>query len=90
MRRSIADLFDLPKDVIMDLPRITLVGWMQLLVENHRGIVSFSSDLLVISCSGGFIRVSGRDMEISSIDHEEMLICGQIGAVEFARDGVDG
>ncbi len=89
MRKGIADLFDLPKDVVMDLPRMTLIGRMQLVVENHRGIVSFTSDLLVIGFSSGLIRVSGKGMEISSIDHEEILIVGEIRSVEYVGGGVD-
>lgn len=89
MRKSISDVFDLPKDVVMDLPRMTLVGRMQLVVENHRGIVSFDSDLLVVGYSSGIIRVSGKQMQISSIDHEEILIMGKIGLVQFVEGGVD-
>ncbi len=89
MRKGISDVFDLPKDVVMDLPRMTLVGRMQLVVENHRGIVSFDSDLLVVGYSSGIIRVSGKQMQISSIDHEEILIMGKIGLVQFVEGGVD-
>ena len=33
---------DLPVDVLMDLPRITLVGQIHIYIENHQGLLVFS------------------------------------------------
>ena len=35
---SVAELFDLPADIVAGLPRIELIGNGQLQMENHRGI----------------------------------------------------
>ena len=39
-----AKILDLPQDVVQDLPRITMIGNVQLYVENHRGVLHFSSE----------------------------------------------
>lgn len=86
MTYSVPDIFDLPKDVVLDLPRVTVVGDRQVLVENHRGIVSYTQRLLVVGYSRGRISFRGTDLEISVIRHEEILIEGAIEAVEFQSD----
>lgn len=88
MRRSLADIFDLPKDVVLNLPRLTMVGQVQLLVENHRGVVSFAGDHLVLGHKSGRIRIHGSDLTIASVDEDEVFVTGRIESVEFEGDGV--
>jgi len=83
VRQMLAELFDLPKDVVLDLPRITLVGNFQLTVENHRGVALYRREQIVIGCSGGRISISGRDLEIGYIYREEIAIAGHIQRVEI-------
>ncbi len=33
---------ELPQDVMMDLPRITMIGHIHIYIENHRGLITFS------------------------------------------------
>ncbi len=33
---------DLPQDVMMDLPRITMIGQLHIYIENHRGLLAFT------------------------------------------------
>lgn len=86
MRRSIIDLFELPKDVILDLPRLTVVGREQLMIENHRGIASFDTECVIVGFRGGQIRVTGQQMKIASIDEEEILLAGSIDCIAFSGE----
>lgn len=45
-REYIADTMALPKDVVMDLPRVSLCGDKEIFIENHKGILEYSSDVL--------------------------------------------
>jgi hypothetical protein len=35
---------EIPPDVMMDLPRITMVGRLHIYIENHRGLLLFSDN----------------------------------------------
>ena len=39
---SVAELFDLPPDVVAGLPRLELVGNRQLYLEHHTGLLAYS------------------------------------------------
>ena len=39
---AVAELFDLPADVVAGLPRLEMVGGRQLYLEHHTGILSYS------------------------------------------------
>ena len=41
---SVAELFDLPADVVAGLPRLELVGNRQLYLEGHSGLLSYGAE----------------------------------------------
>ncbi|UUZ85508.1 sporulation protein YqfC [Paenibacillus sp. P26] len=78
-----AKLLDLPQDVVMDLPRMTLIGNMQLYIENHRGVLHFSSDELKLALSKGRLEVYGKRLVIRAIFSEEVFIEGTIQDIKY-------
>ena len=42
LRKWVTKNMELPQDVMMDLPRITMIGHIHIYIENHRGLITFS------------------------------------------------
>ena len=51
LNRVMADFLEIPRDLVMDIPKLTLIGRNELYIENHRGIIEFQADLLRINLS---------------------------------------
>lgn len=83
LNKIAAQLLDLPQDVALDLPRVTLIGDVQLYIENHRGIIHFSSDTLRLALPKGKVEVSGRELVIRAILPEEIFIEGVIEGLKY-------
>jgi sporulation protein YqfC len=86
MRKWTADILDLPQDVAYDLPRMIMIGDCQLYIENHRGVLHFSSEQLKLKLSKGELEVNGTDLIIRTIWTEEVFIEGKITSVRL-KDG---
>ncbi len=56
---TVAELFDLPADVVAGLPRLEMVGSRQLYLEHHTGILSYSDQQIDANTAGGVLRVKG-------------------------------
>ncbi|MCR8631425.1 MULTISPECIES: sporulation protein YqfC [Paenibacillus] len=78
-----AKLLDLPQDVALDLPRMTMIGNLQLYIENHRGVLHFSSERLLLALPKGKLEVQGTQLVIRAILTEEVFIEGIIGEIKF-------
>ena len=78
-----AKLLDLPQDVVTDLPRITMVGNMQLYIENHRGVIHFSNEQLKLGLTKGQLEVVGHNLTIRAILSEEVFIEGVIREIKY-------
>jgi len=78
---SLAELFDLPADVVAGLPHLEMVGSRQLYVEHHQGILSYSGECIDINTAHGVLRVEGRGMELLAMTGEELRLGGRIDRV---------
>jgi sporulation protein YqfC len=81
--RALADFLEIPRDLVLDIPKLTLVGREELYLENHRGIIQYNPGLLRINLSRGFLEIEGRNMEIKALMPEELHIIGQIISVRY-------
>lgn len=83
IKTNFSEILELPKDIILDLPKITLVGNLQLYIENHKGIVEYGSLRIRINTNAGILRILGKNMVIKTIVTEEIIIVGEIESIEF-------
>lgn len=83
VKQMIANTIDLPKDVMMDLPRITMIGQIHIYIENHRGLVAFSDNEIRLQLSNGQLSIRGEKFVIKTILPEEILLEGEIVSVSF-------
>lgn len=79
-----AAAFDLPRDVIAGLPRLELIGDRQLRMENHKGILSYGRQEICVSGGKMIVRVRGENLDLKAMNALELLITGEIAAVELA------
>jgi sporulation protein YqfC len=76
-------VIDLPPDVTLDMPRLTLIGNQRLLIENHRGVIHFTNEELKLEIHNGVIELLGSGLMISTISLEEILIEGRIDELKY-------
>jgi len=82
-RTALAETFELPKEILLDLPRVTLIGNLQLYVQNHRGIVEYADQVIRISVNGGELIIKGERLVIKNVFSEEIYIEGSILSLDY-------
>ena len=80
---KMAQIFSLPADAVAGVPRLELTGDRQLRVECHRGILAYDPREIHIGGGKVTIRVRGVGLELKVMNRLELLITGQIFAVEL-------
>lgn len=78
-----AELF--PREVTSNVPRITLTGHERLHVEQHRGLIDYEPENIVLRTSCGLMRVAGAGLSFSLYTEGEALIMGRIDSVSFQQ-----
>lgn len=82
---TVAELFDLPADVVAGLPRMEMVGSRQMYLEHHAGILAYSEEQIDVNTPEGILRVRGERLTLTAMTAEELRIGGAIAAVEWVR-----
>lgn len=83
MKNWIMKQMQLPADVMMDLPRITMIGQLHIYIENHRGVLRFSNQELRLLLKHGQLLIKGDHFVIKTILPEELLLEGRIDQVIY-------
>jgi len=77
-----AQVFDIPGQVV-GLPRVELIGRGELRMENHRGILAYGEEEILVSGGGMVLRVVGSGLELKAMTAGELRITGTISALEL-------
>lgn len=82
-REKFAELLELPKELVLNIPRITMAGNGDMMIENYKGLVEYDQSRIRISTGPGTVRIAGRGLVIREITSEDVIISGDIHTVEF-------
>ena len=82
-KNHIADSAQIPKDVSMGMPILTITGDSELCVENYRRILEYTSERIRIKTRTGYIKIDGNRLTIIYYSNDDMKIIGKIGTIEY-------
>ena len=80
---NVSEALELPKDIVMDLPKVVLIGNIQLNISNHKGIIEYTQNTIRINSSIGIFKIEGENLELKTILLEEIIIIGNIEKIEI-------
>lgn len=73
----------LPEDALLREARISMTGGKRMLIENHRGLMSYSDTSVEVLTGEGKLSVLGSGFIIQAMREKDLLICGKIRNVEW-------
>ena len=73
---------ELPGELAEGVPRLTMTGDREVLVENRSELLSYSAETVEIGCGRTRLRIIGERLMLRAMDREELLISGKIFGVE--------
>ena len=80
---KIIKAFDLPEDLFLGLSNISMLGNRELYISNHRGILSYGQEEIIILVKEYQISIKGKSLGIVSYTKEDLTIQGYIRSMEF-------
>lgn len=83
IKEKISEVMNIPEELITDSPKIEFDSNKRMWVENYRGIVEYSDDLVRINTADFILVIKGNSFVISSITLDDLCIEGNIASVEY-------
>ncbi|TEB07218.1 YabP family protein [Pelotomaculum schinkii] len=83
VKRQFSEAMELPGDVVLNLPKIIMIGNIQLFIENHRGIIEYTTEGVRVSVGEGEVAVVGENLMLRNILPDELCVEGKIRSLSF-------
>ena len=80
---NIISTLDLPKDLFLGLSEISLLGNRELYLSNHKGILSYGQNEIIILIKDYQVQIKGKQLSIVSYGKDDLMIQGYINSMEF-------
>lgn len=76
-------LLEIPKEVSSTDPKITIMGFNEILIENYKGILEYQEFYIRISTHIGIININGFNLGLNEMSSEDIMITGKIESLDF-------
>ena len=77
-KSKVSEKLNLPISAILGDPLVELTGKSKIRVENHKGIVKYTSDEVRLNTVLGTLVIKGKGLVMNSLITEEILLEGEI------------
>ena len=78
-----AEKLELPKEIMLDLPLISITGKEEITIENHKGILAYHEEAIRVGTKAGTLRITGKDLRIKQLTADTLVIIGVLAGVEY-------
>lgn len=79
----VSKFLEIPREVISDVPKITITGFDEILIENFKGILEYEDFFVRISTSLGNININGFNLKLNQMTDDDILVNGKIENIDF-------
>lgn len=76
-------VLEMPKEITSSEPKITILGFNQMLIENYKGILEYQEFFIRLNTYIGIININGFNLNLSEMTTDDILITGKIESVDF-------
>ncbi len=81
------DRLDLPEESMPGETVVEIAGHRRVLIEHHAGVTQYGSERICVKVRYGCIHICGRQLELTRMTREQLIISGCIDSVSLERKG---
>ena len=88
--RKLDEILEIPVELSTDNPKITIVGFERVLIENYRGILEYQEYFVRLNTYIGIININGFNLQLEEMTTDDLLVTGKIDSIDFESTTEDG
>ena len=88
LMEKFSEVLELPKELVLDLPKLTMVGNGDMMIENYKSIMEYGTARIRLNTGLGVVKITGSGLLIKEITSEDIIISGEIYGLEFVNSGI--
>ena len=76
-------LLEIPQEVSSNVPKLTIIGFEKMLIENYKAILEYQEFYIRISTYIGILNINGFHLNLNEMTTDDLIITGQIEGIDF-------
>ncbi len=81
--RKIDKLLEMPEEICSDIPKITIKGFNEMIIENFKAILEYEEFYIKISTYIGIININGYELNLEEMTTDDLKVTGKIESFDF-------
>ena len=82
---KIDEFLEVPREISSVDPKITIIGFDEMLIENYKGILEYEEFYIKINTSIGNINVNGFNLNLEQVTEDDIAVKGKIESIDIER-----
>lgn len=82
-QNKINNLLEIPQEVSNNIPKVTITGFEQILIENYKTILEYQDFYIRLSTEIGILNINGFRLDLKEMTSDDLLITGKIDSIDF-------
>ena len=82
---KIEKILEIPQEVCSNVPKITITGFEELIIENFKGILEYEEFFVRINTHIGIININGYQLGLENMSNDDIKVTGKIESLEIER-----
>ena len=82
---KVSKFLEIPREIISDVPKITVTGFDEILIENFKGILEYEDYYIRINTSLGMVNINGYELKLENMTNDDIKVTGKIESVDVER-----
>ena len=78
-------LLEMPKEISSNEPKITIIGFSEMLIENYKGILEYQDFFVRLKTYTGIMNINGFDLKLNEMTSDDIVVKGKIENIDFER-----
>ena len=83
--RKIDKILEMPKEVCSNIPKLSITGFDEMIIENFKGILEYEEFFIRINTYLGIININGYNLNLENMTNEDIKITGKIESIDIER-----
>ena len=83
LRKKFTSMIEIPQDLSNGAALVSMTGQEELLVENYKGIIEYTSSRLILQTKNSKLEVQGQNLYIAYYSGDEMKVTGHIEQIHY-------
>jgi len=82
---KINNILEVPRELTDNNPKITIIGFNEMLIENYKGILEYEEFYIKLNTSIGNININGFNLSLQQVTEDDLFVKGRIESFDIDR-----